>query len=243
MEGWLTDSVASAKLLGWSVRPLPFHCTTLAMSCPAPRLAASVLGLLYSNRGVRSLRHGYAAPPPFSLREKGGFWAVLFHTGDHHPKGSPFPKGAHEARALWAKQREVSPSKPRRGGGARTRPKGVRSPGIPGQRSAGRYEDPSEAGSTTSELASSGGRKAAGAPRTRSKAKSAGAEHRAAKGGTVRRRGTTIANCGMLSAKLTEGSQRAAGAKTGLPPTKNAPMRLTAPGRFSARPRFPAARI
>ena len=51
MEGWLTDSVASAKLLGWSVRPLPFHCTTLAMSCPAPRLAASVLGLLYSNRG------------------------------------------------------------------------------------------------------------------------------------------------------------------------------------------------
>ena len=53
MEGWLTDSVASAKLLGWSVRPLPFHCTTLAMSCPAPRLAASVLGLLYSNRGGR----------------------------------------------------------------------------------------------------------------------------------------------------------------------------------------------
>ena len=49
MEGWLTDSVASAKLLGLSVRPLPFHCTTLAMSCPAPRLAASVLGLLYSN--------------------------------------------------------------------------------------------------------------------------------------------------------------------------------------------------
>ena len=37
--------------VGWSVRPLPFHCTTLAMSCPAPRLAASVLGLLYSNRG------------------------------------------------------------------------------------------------------------------------------------------------------------------------------------------------
>ena len=54
MEGWLTDSVASAKLLGWSVRPLPFHCTTLAMSCPAPRLAASVLGLLYSNRGGRA---------------------------------------------------------------------------------------------------------------------------------------------------------------------------------------------
>ena len=28
----------------------------------------------------RSLRHGCAVPPPFSLREKGGFWAVLLHT-------------------------------------------------------------------------------------------------------------------------------------------------------------------
>ena len=55
----------------------------------------------------------------------------------------------------------------------------LRSPGIPGQRSAGRYEDPNEAGSATSELVSSGGREAAGAPRTRSEAKSAGAEHRA----------------------------------------------------------------
>ena len=27
---------ASAKLLELVVRPLPFHCTTLAMSCPAP---------------------------------------------------------------------------------------------------------------------------------------------------------------------------------------------------------------
>ena len=55
-------------------------------------------------------------------------------------------------RALCAEQREVSPSKPRRGEGERTRPKGVRSPGIPGQRSAGRYEDPSETGNIASAL-------------------------------------------------------------------------------------------
>ena len=47
---------------------------------------------------------------------------------------------------------------------------------------------PNEAGSATSELASVGGREAAGAPRTRSEAESAGAEHRAAEDGTVRNR-------------------------------------------------------
>ena len=41
-----------------------------------------------------------------------------------------------------------------------------------------------------------GGREAAEAPRTRSEAKSAGAKHRAAEDGTVRRCKTTIANCG-----------------------------------------------
>ena len=38
------------------------------------------------------------------------------------------------------------------------------------------------------------GREAAGAPRTQGKAESAGAEHRADKGGTVRRCGTTMLN-------------------------------------------------
>ena len=33
------------------------------MSCPAPRLAASVLGLLYSNRGVNPSVTAYAVPP------------------------------------------------------------------------------------------------------------------------------------------------------------------------------------
>ena len=46
---------------------------------------------------------------------------------------------------------------------------------------AGRSK-PNEAGSATSELASVGGREAAGAPRTRSEAKSAGAEHSPAEG-------------------------------------------------------------
>ena len=50
------------------------------MSCPAPRLAASVLGLLYSNRGVNPSVTAYAVPPPFSLREKGGFWTGQLHT-------------------------------------------------------------------------------------------------------------------------------------------------------------------
>ena len=76
MEGWLTDSVASAKLLGWSVRPLPFHCTTLAMSCPAPRLAASVLGLLYSNRGA--------------------FWVVALSLEAALSKSLLFPEGKRE---------------------------------------------------------------------------------------------------------------------------------------------------
>ena len=55
------------------------------------------------------------------------------------------------------------------GGGAR-RPRAVRETGR---------SKPNEAGSATSEPASVGGREAAGAPRTRSEAKSAGAEHRA----------------------------------------------------------------
>ena len=55
------------------------------------------------------------------------------------------------------------------GGGAR-RPHAVRETGR---------SKPNEAGSSASELASVGGREAAGAPRTRSEAKSAGAEHRA----------------------------------------------------------------
>ena len=45
----------------------------------------------------------------------------------------------------------------------------------------------------------------AGVSSTRSEAQCADTEHRAAKGGTVRRCGTTIPNCGTLSAKLTEG--------------------------------------
>ena len=47
---------------------------------------------------------------PFSLREKGGFWAGLLHTVVPLTKRLPLiRRGAHEARALWAKQREVSP--------------------------------------------------------------------------------------------------------------------------------------
>ena len=43
------------------------------------------------------------------------------------------------------------------------------------------------------------GREAAGAPRTRSEAKSAGAEQRAAEGGTVRRCETTMPHCGTVA--------------------------------------------
>ena len=81
------DGVASAKLLGLSVRPLPFHCTTLAMSCPAPRLAASVLGLLYSNRGVNPSVTAYAVPPFHSSTwsprfvRKAHLRCSLFHWG------------------------------------------------------------------------------------------------------------------------------------------------------------------
>ena len=154
--------------------------------------------------------------------------------------------GAHEARALWAKQREVSPvsnesckracerlrpeglkwrahgakrsAQPRNTGPPKTarcevadrrlrtvdanacKKVKARRAGVPSTRSAqarntaqakrrgarrpppvaetGRSK-PNEAGRATSELASVGGREAAGAPRTRSEAKSAGAEHRA----------------------------------------------------------------
>ena len=114
------DGVASAKLLGLSVRPLPFHCTTLAMSCPAPRLAASVLGLLYSNRGGR-LASGSVARRLLRI------------------------VGTRESR-----KRACEHPKARR-----------------------------------AEVVS-----------TRSKAQCAATEHRAAKGGTVRRCGTTMPNCG-----------------------------------------------
>ena len=66
------DGVASAKLLGLSVRPLPFHCTTLAMSCPAPRLAASVLGLLYSNRSWHTTRQRNFTQPALSQEKETG---------------------------------------------------------------------------------------------------------------------------------------------------------------------------
>ena len=36
----------------------------------------------------------YAVPPPFSLREKGGFWAVLLHTGVPLTKRLPCVRGA-----------------------------------------------------------------------------------------------------------------------------------------------------
>ena len=150
------------------------------MSCPAPRLAASVLGLLYSNRGVNPSVTAYAVPPFHSSTwsprfvRKAHLRCSLFHwvfvpacaslarysgaaerfalSSPLHPFGAstttacfrhwrrpscaPFPfgkkeafgratsydcatnqkapldsKGAHEARALCAEQREVSPMK------------------------------------------------------------------------------------------------------------------------------------
>ena len=98
MEGWLTDSVASAKLLGWSVRPLPFHCTTLAMSCPAPRLAASVLGLLYSNRGGRTASALCAHRRPEGLK-----WRA------HEAKRSAQSKAAKRLEARGHAQRASAP--------------------------------------------------------------------------------------------------------------------------------------
>ena len=53
-------------------------------------------------------RH-WRRPSCAPLVPKGGFWPVLLPAAYHYPKGSPSKKGAHEARALCAKQREVSP--------------------------------------------------------------------------------------------------------------------------------------
>ena len=89
----------------------------------------------------------------------GGFWTVHLHAIVPLSKRLPFPKGGARSARCARSSAKVSLSKPRRGGGARTRPKGVRSPGIPGQRSAGRYEDPNEAGRAASELANIGGPK------------------------------------------------------------------------------------
>ena len=131
--------------------------------------------------------------------------------------------GAHEGRALCAKQAVVSPMnqgvlqalrrsrttiancgvyvisgifcranackkvKARRAEVASTRSAQARNTAQAKRRGARRpppvaetgRSKPNEAGRATSELASVGGREAAGAPRTRSEAKSAGAEHRA----------------------------------------------------------------
>ena len=91
-------------------------------------------------------------------------------------------------RSGW--RREDTPKRrPQRRNTAPPKARAVRSAGTLGRRRRGARRPravretgrskPNEAGSATSELVSSGGREAAGAPRTRSEAKSAGAEHRA----------------------------------------------------------------
>ena len=118
-----------------------------------------------------------AAPCHLPLIPKGGSEVVLLHTVVPLIKRLLFHKGgARSARPVGETGRSRRSPEGVEGRGQR---EALRSPGIPGQRSAGRYEDPNEAGSAASELASVGGREAAGAPRTRSEAKSAGAEHRA----------------------------------------------------------------
>ena len=57
------------------------------------------------------------------------------------------------------------------------------------------------------------GREAAGAPRTRSEAKSAGAEQRAAEGGTVRRCETTMPHCGTVARRSRDGGIDQRGAR------------------------------
>ena len=74
-------------------------------ACGMPGVAGRPSCVTFANPSVT------AAPCHLPLVPKGGFWTVLLHIGVALPKGSPLRKGAHEARALCAEQREVSPMK------------------------------------------------------------------------------------------------------------------------------------
>ena len=71
-------------------------------------------------------------------RHDGRLWVGLLPTVAPLSKRLPWAKGAHEARALWAKQREVSPMR------AKETAQPVAAIAV---------DEPSEAGSTASELA------------------------------------------------------------------------------------------
>ena len=94
-------------------------------------------------------------------------------------KRLPWVKGAHEARALWAKQREVSPMR------AKETAQPVAAIAV---------DEPSEAGSTASELANIGGPKGWSGEHTEQSAVRSHGTPRKRQRRAVRRRGATMLN-------------------------------------------------
>ena len=121
-----------------------------------------------------------AVPPPFKKgRHYGRLLGSAASYGVPLPKRLPCAKGAHEARALWAKQREVSPMR------AKETAQPVAAIAV---------DEPSEAGSTASELANIGGPKGWSGEHTEQSAVRSHGTPRKRQRRAVRRRGATMLN-------------------------------------------------
>ena len=102
---------------------------------------------------LRAQRARFVRP----LSQRGAFWKCYTNMKQHCPKASLWnQRGARRPPPVAETGRSCRSPEGVEGRGQR---EALRSPGIPGQRSAGRYEDPSKARKAASELANIGGPK------------------------------------------------------------------------------------